>query len=51
MEYMEKLNKRIFHNKILISTKLPTPILETWVSKLVFITIPGLTFWALDYPF
>jgi len=31
----------------LISTKLPNPINETRVSKLVFITIPFLKFWAL----
>ena len=43
---MKKLNKMIFHNKILISTKLPNPIRETRVSKLVFITIPCLKFWA-----
>ena len=32
--------------KILLSTKLPNPIPETLVSKLVFITIPCLKFWA-----
>ncbi len=44
---MKKLNKKSFHNKILISTKLPNPILETRVSKLVFTIIPYLKFWAL----
>jgi hypothetical protein len=48
MEYMKKLNKKTFHNKILISTKLPNPIPETRVSKLVFITIPCLKFWAQE---
>ena len=32
--------------KILISTKLPKPIRDTRVLKLVFITIPCLKFWA-----
>ena len=44
---MEKSNKKIFHSKILISTKLPNPILKTRVSKLVFITIPCHKFWPL----
>ena len=43
---MKKLDKKIFHNKLLVSTKMPNPILETRVSKLVFITIPWLKFWA-----
>ena len=30
-----------------ISIKLPNPIRETLVSKLVFMTIPCLKFWAL----
>jgi len=46
MENMKKLNKIIFHQKISISTKLPYPIRETQVSKLIFITIPSLKFWA-----
>jgi len=33
--------------KTLISTNQPNPIRETWVSKLVFITIPCLKFWHL----
>jgi len=45
-DWVKKLNEIIFHNKILISTKLPNPINETRVSKLVFITIPFLKFWA-----
>ena len=40
---MKKLNKTIFHNK----TKLPNPIRQTRVSKLGFVTIPCLKFWAL----
>ena len=48
MENMEKLNKKYFITKILISTKLPNPIHETRVLKLVFITIPCLKFWALS---
>ena len=43
---MKKLNKIIFLTKILISTKLPNPITETRVSKLVFIIIPCLKFWS-----
>jgi len=43
---MKKLDKKYFITKILISTKLPNPIPETRVSKLVFITIPWLKFWA-----
>ena len=47
MENMKKLNKIIFHNKNIDKcTKLPNPICETRVSKLVFITIPCLKFWA-----
>ena len=46
MENMKKLNKIIFLTKILISTKLPNPIGESRVLKLVFITIPCLKFWA-----
>ena len=33
----------------MISTKLPTPIREARVPKLVFITIPCLKFWAQEY--
>ena len=46
MENINKLNKKCFITKILISPKLPNPIRETPVLKLVFITIPCLKFWA-----
>ena len=45
MENMKKLNKKYFMTKILI--KLSNPVPETRVSKLVYITIPCLKFWAL----
>ena len=38
-EYEDLLNKKIFHNKNIVSTKLPNPIRKTLVLKLVFITI------------
>ena len=41
---MKKLNKTIFHKKILVSTKLPNPILKTRVLKLVFTTEPRIKF-------
>ena len=46
MEKINKLKKIIFYYKILIFTKLPNPIRETRVLKLVFRTIPCLKFWA-----
>ena len=46
MENINKLNKKCFITKILISPKLPNPIRKTPVLKLVFITIPYLNFWA-----
>ena len=46
MENMKKLNKVIVHNKNINIHKTPYPIRETRVSKLVFITIPCLNFWA-----
>ena len=47
MENMKKLNKTIFHKNILMSTKLPNPILKTWVLKLVFTTIPRIKFMSV----
>ena len=44
MENINKLKKIIFYYK---NTKLPNPIRETRVLKLVFRTIPCLKFWAL----
>ena len=47
-EYKEtKYNKISLQNSI--STKLPNPIRETRVLKLVFITIQCLKFWALVF--
>ena len=43
--------KKYFITKILVSTKLPNPIRNTRVLKLVFITIPCLKFWALKSQF
>ena len=47
MENITILNKKCFIKKLLISTKMPNPIRETPVLKLVFITIPCLKFCAL----
>ena len=44
---MKKLNNIIFHNKNIDIYKLPNPIRETRVLKLVFIRISCLKFWAL----
>ena len=48
MENIKKLNNIIFHNKNIDIYKLPDPIRETQVSKLVFITIPCLKLWSLE---
>ena len=48
---MKKLNEIYFITKIFISTKLPNPIRETRVPKLVLITIPCPKFWALGQNF
>ena len=48
MENIKKLNNIIFHNKNIDIYKLPDPIRETQVSKLVFITIPCLKLWSLS---
>jgi len=48
MVNIKKLNKIIYvMTKLLMSIKLHNPIRETLVSKLVFITVPCLKFWAL----
>jgi len=49
MENINKLKKIIFQFKNLkFFTKLPDPIRETRVLKLVFITLYCLKFWALE---
>ena len=47
MKNKKKLNKIIFQNKNIDIHKTGSPICETQVSKLVFIKIPCLKFWAL----
>ena len=53
MENLKKLNNIRFHNiayqKYWYPQNCLNPIRETRVSKLVFITIPSLKFWALVY--
>ena len=46
MENVKEPNKKYLITKILISTKLPNPIRDIRVSKLVFIMIHCLKFWA-----
>ena len=51
MKNKKKLNKIIFQNKNIDIHKTGSPICETQVSKLVFIKIPCLKFWALSPKF
>ena len=41
--------KKIIHNKILISTKLPNHILETWVSKRYTLHLKGFIVQSTEY--